>query len=200
MINEHNEPKEILDFFGQPPLLRGENEVLYRALLSEVERMIEPKTILDRMDVRDITDKIWEAQRYKRLEPRLIESASISALAHLLAPIFELSPSRGLEAANMYYGQDRAKRKVAAGLLSHHKITDEVILAKALAQVGGHVADIDRLITARERSRNNLFKDHQRRRADAAKLANTEAKEKQADSDDADRARAGKDVPREYRQ
>ena len=93
MINEQNEPKEILDFFGPPPLLRGEDEVLYRALLSEVERMIEPKTILDRMDVRDITDKIWEAQRYKRLEPRLIESECVSALANLLVPIFDLSHS-----------------------------------------------------------------------------------------------------------
>jgi hypothetical protein len=200
MINEHNEPKEILDFFGQPPLLRGENEVLYRALLSEVERMIEPKTILDRMDVRDITDKIWETQRYKRLEPRLIESASISALAHLLAPIFGPDHSRGFEAANMYYGLDSDQRKVAADLLSHHKITDEMILARALAQSGSAIGNIDRLIAVREKSRNNLFKDHQRRRESAAKLANTEAKEKEANPDDADRARAGKDVPREYRQ
>ena len=100
----------------------------------------------------------------------------------------------------MYYGRDCLKHKVAADLLSHYKITDEMILARALAQNGSAIGNIDRLIAVREKSRNNVFKDHQRRRADAAKLANTEAKEKQADSDDADRARAGKDVPREYRQ
>ena len=58
MSDEQNEPKESLDFFGPPPLLRGEDEALYKALLAEVERMIEPKTFLDRMDARDITDKI----------------------------------------------------------------------------------------------------------------------------------------------
>ena len=64
--------RELGLFSGPPALLRGESEALYAALLAEVDRMIEPKTILDRIDVRDITDKIWESQRYKRLEPRLI--------------------------------------------------------------------------------------------------------------------------------
>src|SRR5881275_1786472 len=114
MSDEQNEPTESLDFFGPPPLLRGENEAPYRALLAEVERLIEPKTVLDQMDVRDITDKIWEAQRYKRLEPRLIESACISALAQILTPIFELNHTAGLEAANMYYGRDAQQRKSAA--------------------------------------------------------------------------------------
>jgi hypothetical protein len=145
MSDEQNEPKESVDFFGPPPLLRGEDEALYRALLAEVERMIEPKTILDRIDARDITDKIWEAQRYKRLEPRLIESASVSALAHLLAPVFGLDHVRGFEAANMYYGQDSLQRNVAADLLSHHKITDEMILAKALAQSSSALERIDKV-------------------------------------------------------
>jgi hypothetical protein len=174
MSDEQNEPKESVDFFGPPPLLRGEDEALYRALLAEVERMIEPKTILDRMDARDITDKIWEAQRYKRLEPRLIESASVSALANLLVPVFIPNSVAAFEAANMYYGQDSRKRRVAADLLAHYKITDEMILARALAQSGSAIGNIDRLIAARERSRNNLFKDHQRRRESAAKLANIE--------------------------
>ena len=172
MSDEQNEPKESVDFFGPPPLLRGEDEALYKTLLAEVERMIEPKTILDRMDVRDITDKIWEAQRYKRLEPRLIESASVSALANLLVPI--LSSVAAFEAANRYYGQDSRKRRVAADLLAHYKITDEMILARALAQSGSAICNIDRLIAAREKSRNNVFKDHQRRRESAAKLANIE--------------------------
>jgi len=174
MSDEQNEPKESLDFFGPPPLLRGEDEALYRALLSEVERMIEPKTILDRMDARDITDKIWEAQRYKRLEPRLIESASVSALAHVLLPIFDLDHARAFEAANMYYGQDSLKHKLAADLLSPYKITDEMILAKALAQNSGQLGSIDKLVTTRERSRNDVFKDRERRRLNAAKLANIE--------------------------
>jgi hypothetical protein len=174
MSDEQNEPKESLDFFGPPPLLRGEDEALCRALLAEVERMIGPKTILDRMDARDITDKIWEAQRYKRLEPRLIESECVRALAQILVPVFDLDHARAFEAANMYYGQDSRKNRVAADLLAHYKISDEMILAKALAQNSGQLGSIDRLITTRERSRNDVFKDRERRRLNAAKLANIE--------------------------
>jgi hypothetical protein len=201
MSDQQNESSESSDLFGPPPLLRGENEALYAALLAEVDSMIEPKTIMDRIDVRDITDKIWESQRCKRFEARLIESACVSALAHLLAPIFGLDHTRGFEAANRYYGQDALKRKNAAKLLSDHKITDEMILAKALAQVGGHVGDFDRLITTRERSRHNVFKDYQRRREQAAKLAKVEEENrKEPTSNGADRVQAGIDAALEYHQ
>ena len=200
MSDEQNGPTESLDLFGPPPLLRGENEALYAALLAEVDSMIEPKTIMDRIDVRDITDKIWESQRYKRLEPRLIESACVSALAHILAPIFGLDHQRGFDAANRYYSADPLKRKTTVQLLSNHKITDEMILAKALAQVGGHVGNIDRLIAARERSRHNVFKDYQRRRENAAKLAKVEEANKKATSNNADGDQSGNDAGLEYHQ
>jgi hypothetical protein len=93
MSNEQNKSDDLADLVGPPALLRGEDEARYNALHAEIQRMLEPKTILDRIDVRDITDKIWEAERYKRFESRLIESARISALAHILAPIFDLKHS-----------------------------------------------------------------------------------------------------------
>lgn len=58
MSDEQDKPADPVDLFGPPPLLRGENEALYFALLAEVESEIKPKSILDRADVRDITDKI----------------------------------------------------------------------------------------------------------------------------------------------
>ena len=196
MSDEQNEPTESLDFLGPPPLLRGENEGLYFALHAEVERTINPKTILDRIDVRDVTDKIWETQRYKRFEARLIESHCVSALAHILAPIFDLDHRAGFKAANRYYGRNPLERKVAAELLSHYNITDEMILAKALAQNGGHLQNIDRLITTRERSRNNVLKDRERRRQNAAQSAKIEqARMKPATADKADRIKGGKILP-----
>lgn len=101
----------------------------------------------------------------------------------------------------MYYGRDALQRKTAAQLLSHYKITDEMILAKALAQVGGHVGNFDRLITTRERSRHNVFKDYQRRREHVAKLAKVEeANRKEAASNRADRVQVGNDAGLEYHQ
>jgi hypothetical protein len=122
MSSEHNNSDDLADLVGPPALLRGE------ALHAEIERMLE-----HRIEVRDITDKVWKAERYKRFESRLIKSARVSTLAHILMPLFGLDHTKGFEAANMYYGNghDPQRRKLAKGLLSHHGITDEMILAKA---------------------------------------------------------------------
>ena len=73
---------------GPPALLPGEDAAQYEALRAEVRKFLEPKNVLDEAIVGDLTDKIWEAQRYKKLEVRLIEGSRLSALAHLLLPIF----------------------------------------------------------------------------------------------------------------
>ena len=162
---------DLADLVGPPALLAGEDEARYNALHAEIGRMLEPKTILDRIDVRDITDKIWETERYKRFESRLIESARICALAHILMPIFDRDHSAGLDAANRYYGRDSQKRKTTAELLTAHGITDEMILAKAAAQSDGHLGRFDMLISNRERSRSRILREHQHRRQHSAKPA-----------------------------
>jgi hypothetical protein len=177
MSNKQKKFDDLADLVGPPALLAGEDEARYNALHAEIERMLEPRTILDRIDVRDITDKIWEAERYKRFESRLIESARVSALAHILAPIFDLDHKKGFEAANMYYGRDPQKRKLAADVLSHHGITEEMILAKAAAQSDGHLGRIDVLIANRERSRNRILREHQHRRQHSAAMDRRKANE-----------------------
>lgn len=164
MSNEQDQSADPENLFGPPPLLRGENKALYSALHAEVERMIEPTTILERADVRDITDKIWEAQRCKRFEAAIIESACVSALAHILMPTFNLDSRKAFEAANMYYDGNPQQRKLAAQRMADYNITDEMIHAKALAQQSSHIAYIDRMITSREVTRNRLFSDIARRR------------------------------------
>jgi hypothetical protein len=177
-------------------LIRDEDEALYKALLAEVEQMIEPKNILDQMDVRDITDKIWEGQRYKRLQPKLIESECVSALAHILMPTFDLDHEKAFEAANMYYGNNALRRKTAAAHMALYYITDDMVLAKALAQSGRGIGTIDRLIAAREKSRNSLFKDHQRRGEYAAKRATpTKQKTKERTADVAYVVELGTSLP-----
>ena len=53
---------------GPPALLPGEDAARYDALRAEVRICFEPKNVLDEAAVSDVTDKIWEAQRYKKLE------------------------------------------------------------------------------------------------------------------------------------
>ena len=119
----------------------------------------------------DVTDKIWEAQRYKKLEVRLIEGSRVSALAHLLLPFFDLDLSKAFSAANMYFSRDFSRSKPARELMSDNKITEEMVDAKALAMQCGQISYIERMVSNREVARNGLLREHERRQRRAARLA-----------------------------
>lgn len=68
-------------------ILSGENVEHYNMVHAEVENVMQPKNIIEKMAAKDVADKIWEGQRYKNLEGQLIESARPEALAALLLPI-----------------------------------------------------------------------------------------------------------------
>lgn len=57
---------QMCDLFGEPPLLKGEDKERYLRLLALVEDQIRPKTIFEKMLVRDLTDKYWEQLRCKQ--------------------------------------------------------------------------------------------------------------------------------------
>ena len=157
-----------LDPLGPPCLLSGENIDLYQAIQAEVENVFKPKNILDKMTVRDCTDKIWEGLRYKRIEAQLIDAGRPAALAQLLRPI-KLYIAAAEQTTKIYYGSDVKKSAEVKKELLEYGITDDVIRAKALAM---HVHDLvmcDRLIANRETSRNTLYKDHERRQRRAEK-------------------------------
>ena len=58
----------------------------YERLRAAIEREIDPKSIFDKIRVRDLTDKVWEERRLKRSQAALIESALVQSLAMLFAP------------------------------------------------------------------------------------------------------------------
>jgi hypothetical protein len=135
------------DPLGPPCLLSGENFDLYQAIQTDVENLLMPKNILDRMTVRDCTDKIWEGLRYKRIEAQLIDAGRPAALAQLLRPIkgyIEMAE----QAAKNYYGSDVKKSAEVKKELLEYGITDDLIRAKALAMqvhdlVRGSKSNID---------------------------------------------------------
>jgi hypothetical protein len=154
---------------GPPALLPGEDAARYHALRAEVRLCFEPKNILDEAAVSDVTDKIWEAQRYKKLEVGLIEGSRFSALAHLLMPLFGLDSSKGFEAAAMYFGGNALQSKITKELMSKHNITEEIIYAKALSMQSQQISHIERMVSNREISRNTLLRERERQQRKAAK-------------------------------
>jgi hypothetical protein len=133
------------------------------------ENALNPRMVLDEAIVTDFTDKIWEARRYKKFEVRLIEGSRLSALAHLLMPLFELDSSKAFEAACMYFGRDESRSKMARDLMSKHNITEEMIDAKALGMQCSPISFIERMVSNRETSRNALLREHERRQRRAAR-------------------------------
>ena len=51
---------QIDDIFGEPALLQGVDRERYMRLHAAVEADIQPKNVLDRIQVREMTNKVWE--------------------------------------------------------------------------------------------------------------------------------------------
>ena len=154
---------------GPPALLPGEDAAQYEALRAEVRKCFEPKSVLDEANVSDVTDKIWEAQRYKRFEVRILEGSRLSALAHLLLPLFQTNSFGAFVAAGEYFGRDSHKSKRIKNLMDEYNITEEMVYAKAASMECGKISYIERMISNREASRNGLLREHERRQRRAAK-------------------------------
>ena len=80
--------------FGETALLKGERRDCYDLLRVSVARELNaPYDVLSQLKVQEITDSIWEAQRYKRFATQLIDTGYLVALEVLLQPICRLNLS-----------------------------------------------------------------------------------------------------------
>src|ERR687894_873153 len=74
---------------GRPPMLPGEDERAYAALLARVRYDVGPKDILEEFWARDVVDLLWETLRLRRMKASLVTVATRDALAEILAPIVD---------------------------------------------------------------------------------------------------------------
>jgi len=66
-------PDEVQALFGDPPLLRGEDVRLYKNLMGQFAKLVEPKDMIEWWWVKDITDHSWEIRRLRRFKVLFIE-------------------------------------------------------------------------------------------------------------------------------
>ena len=112
---------------GPPALLPGEDAAQYEALRAEVRKCLEPKSVLDETNVSDVTDKIWEAQRYKRFEVRLIEGSRVECFGSSSDADFRSGSRPKHSRRAEYFGRDPDQSKLARELMSalqHHRRDD----------------------------------------------------------------------------
>ena len=160
---------QMSDLFGEPPLIRGEDKARYWRLHAAVEHEIKPKTIFDKILVRELTDKLWQQQRCKQSAASLVDGAYIEALASLLGPFIAPTFSMGEEdatamARDYYSGDAKAKRlEEIETRLAVNQISQEQIRAKAMQICGSGISMFNRMETNCEASLRMLRKENTRR-------------------------------------
>jgi hypothetical protein len=66
-------PAEVQALFGDPPLLRGEDDALYYTLMDHFTKLVEPMDIIEWCWVKDMTDHTWEIRRLRRFKVLFVE-------------------------------------------------------------------------------------------------------------------------------
>ncbi len=75
------------NFFGEPPLLEGEDPAAYNALLKRVDDAVKPRDIFEETWVREFVDLTWESFRYRRFKTQLLTANIHRGLKAILDPL-----------------------------------------------------------------------------------------------------------------
>jgi hypothetical protein len=149
-------------FLGDPPLTRRDIAEDYNALNEQVKNHIKPEGFLGDLTVRDLTDAIWEGQRYKRYQSNLIESAFHTALIQTLTRILKTDEWAARVEATKWYSDNVEERRSVLNLLTRFGISVETLYATAMSLNAAPITVLERMISNRKSSRSKLLKDHNR--------------------------------------
>jgi hypothetical protein len=101
---------------GRPPMLPGEDERAYAALLARVRADVGPKDILEEFWVRDVVDQLWQTLRLRRMKASLVTVATRDALVEILAPIVNRAAPGDAYAFDLdLLNKETPAQKLAAG-------------------------------------------------------------------------------------
>ncbi|MBM6583341.1 hypothetical protein ILT44_24365 [Microvirga sp. BT689] len=164
------QPRDLGPLFTHRPLILGEDETLYDALLARVTHAVRPRDILEDMWVKDVVDEIWAAQRLRRLKAALLQTAAKSHLVRILTTATDpqterpLTPAEAeLLAVSCLQGDEQSLAEVAE-MLMDAALDFDAITAKALSDGIEIIEKLDRLITSADARRDKALSNVDRRR------------------------------------
>jgi hypothetical protein len=162
-MESKSKKSDCLKFLAHPPLMRGDDEQNYNTLYKEVECHLRPMGFMEHLSVRDLTDTIWEEQRHKRYQSKLIESAFHSMLIQVLTQIHQTDEWRARTDADNFFSEDAEERQAVVDLLHRYHIDIETIYAMAMSSNAPSIAMVERMLNNRKSWRSKLLKDHELR-------------------------------------
>ena len=123
-----------MGWMGPPPLIPGEDPAAYRRVRSRIADAVKPTDILDWFLAEEIVYQQTDIVRFRKVMATLITQATENS-TFTIANIF--------------------------GLLEGDK--PEVVTARAVCSVFGQLEQIDRMVMAKELSRNRAVRELERR-------------------------------------
>ncbi len=180
------EPTDLELMFGKPRLLKGEGRAPYEFLRFKVQRALAPTDFFGELRVQEVTDAIWEGQRFKRFATLLIDTGHITALEILLqSECWHSVFVKPGDMARDYYRGDPKEREAARKFVAGVGITDDLIQAKALSVNAGEFSYADRLVDNRAIKLQGLLKEHERQKRKGEKAQRSADRNKGANDNSA---------------
>ncbi len=162
------------EFFGAPPLLKGEDSAAYSNFLAKTIAALNPADFIEEVFVRDFVDLDWEIVRMRRLKVDLINQVLAGDVKDTLTRLLEKNNDDSEEddknevdvdalVAGWAIGDRRATKEVEE-ILQARRITIHGLSVAAFASQLAEVDAIERLVSAMEARRNGVLRDIERRR------------------------------------
>ncbi|MDO9357236.1 MAG: hypothetical protein Q7T55_26300, partial [Solirubrobacteraceae bacterium] len=142
------------NFFDSAFVLGSENAKQYNALNRTLKSELPQSTVMDKYNANRITNSMWHAQRARRLQTAVIESAGVKALKMLLKPKYwkVVDRPKRLRLAVLYFSSSEEDRRMATRRVERLGITRDMIEAKALELQGATVMILEKMQTRSEQS------------------------------------------------
>lgn len=164
-----NKPS-IVDTLFAPALAPGDKVEDFQALVAEVSAALQPHTLLERLEVNDLCQALWEEQRFRRQQAALPVATCVKALACLLMSN-GFQEDTLFDIATGYFCEDGDEPTQAAGLLRRFNITDDAIYAQASQLNLPTLSMLEHLMANRQSRRDVIVSEYRRRQRKAEKLA-----------------------------
>jgi hypothetical protein len=152
------------DFFGKPTLLSGDDRISYRKFRKELSKILQPKNLLDEIEVQEIVDNIWEARRYQKLGTKLVDAERMSAFEHLMNSRFGGVSEAGEQMAAVFARKVYPDGMTEADFLKKVGLSAELVQARSVLMAAEEFSIFERLVSDRINARKTALKEYTRRK------------------------------------
>jgi hypothetical protein len=154
-VSPLNPPKELAQFFDDPPLIGKERREDYDRCSSAIIAATKPSDGIAWLYALDVINLTWEIMRERKIKANIIKSSETNVVAHSLKAINAVDSFRlneDIENSNKarQWATDPKSRQRYDKELAEGGFTDSEIIAQAYIRGAGSIDAIDRRIASYE--------------------------------------------------